>query len=83
MDFEKLLQQAIDYGQSNTTVVIVTAAVLVILSIFKPKPMMKLYGVCILAVAGIYLLTLLSGALFSGSDQKNRMIHKTREITGE
>ena len=83
MNFENLLQQAVDYGQSNTTLVMVAAAVLVLLTIFKTKPMMKLYGVCIIALVGLYLLSLLSGALFSGSEQKNRMIYKTREATGE
>lgn len=83
MNLEGLLQQAIDYGQSNTTLVMVAAATLVLLTIFKTKPMMKLYGVCIIALVGLYLLSLLSGALFSGSEQKNRMIYKTREAAGE
>lgn len=83
MDFEGLLQQTIDYGQSNTTMALVAAAVLVVLTIFKPKTMMKLYGFCAIALVGLYLLSLLSGALFSGTEQKNRMIYKTREATGE
>lgn len=83
MDFEDILQQTIDYGQRNTTVALVVVVFLVLLTIFKPKTMMKLYGACILALVGFYLLTLLGGALFSGTEQKNQMIYKTREATGE
>lgn len=83
MNLEGILQQAIEYGQRNTTVVLVAVAVLVLLTIFKPKTMMKLYGACILALVGLYLLTLLSGALSSGTKQKERMIHKTREAIAD
>lgn len=83
MDFQVLLQQVINYGQNNKTLVLVVAAVLVILTVFKPKPMMKLYGVCVIALVGLYLLSLLSGTLFSGAEQKDKMIYKTREATGE
>lgn len=83
MNLEGILQQAIEYGQRNTTVVLVAVAVLVLLTIFKPKTMMKLYGACILALVGLYLLTLLSGALSSGTKQKERMIYKTREAIGD
>lgn len=83
MDFEGILQQAIDYSQRNTTVVLVAVPVLVLLTIFKPKIMMKLYGACVIALVGLYLLTLFSGALSSGTKQKNRMIYKTREAIAE
>jgi len=83
MDFERILQQVIDYGQHNTSVVLVAVAVLVLLTIFKPKTMMKFYGACVLALVGLYLITLFSGALSSGTQQKDRMINKTREAIGE
>jgi hypothetical protein len=83
MDFEGILQQAIDYGQHNTTVVLGAVTVLVLLTIFKPKAMMKLYGVCILALVGLYLFTLISGTLSGGIMQKDKMIYKTRDAIGE
>jgi len=83
MNVEVLLQQAIDYSQRNTTVVIVIGVVLAILTIYKPKTMMKLYGACLLAIIGLYLLSLLGGVLSSGIEQKDRMIYKTREAAGE
>ena len=83
MNFEGLLQQAVDYGQSNMNVVIAVVAVLLLLTFFKPKSMMKLYGACVLVFIGFYLLTLLGGILSSGDKHKNKMIYKTREATGE
>ncbi|MDG5470025.1 hypothetical protein P9J64_17045 [Deltaproteobacteria bacterium IMCC39524] len=83
MNVEDLLQQVVNYGQSNMNVVIAVVAVLLLLTFFKPKSMMKLYGACVLVFIGFYLLTLLGGILFSGDKQKNQMIYKTREATGE
>jgi len=83
MNVEDILQQAIDYSHQNTTMVIVIAVVLAILTIYKPKTMMKLYGACVLALIGLYLLSLLGGVLSSGIKQKDRMIYKTREAAGE
>lgn len=83
MNFEALLQQAVGYVQLNMNVTIAVVAVLLLLTFFKPKSMMKLYGACILVLIGIYLITLLGGVLSSGNKQKNQMIYKTREATGE
>lgn len=83
MNFEGLLQQAVDYCQQNMNVVLVVVAVLLLLTLFKPKSMIKLYGVCVLVLIGFYLLSLLGGVLSSGNKQKNQMIYKTREATGE
>ena len=83
MDFEEISQQVLAYAQSNTTVVLVGAALLALLAFFKPKPMLKLLGLLVLAVVGIYLLSLLKGVLFTGAGQKNKMIYKTQDIVGE
>ena len=83
MNFEDLLQQVVDYGQGNMNVAIAVVAVLLLLTFFKPKSMMKLYGACVLVFIGFYLLTLLGDILSSGNKQKNQMIYKTREATGE
>lgn len=83
MNFEGLLQQAIDYGQNNMNIAIAVVAVLLLLTVFRPKSMLKLYGFCVLVFIGFYLLTLLGGVLSSGNKQKNQMIYKTREATGE
>lgn len=83
MNFEGMLQQAIDYGQNNIIVVVGIVALLVLLTIFKTKAMMKFYGVCILAVVVIYILTLIGGTLSGGMKQKDRMIYKTTDAIGE
>ena len=83
MNFEAFLQQAVGYVQLNMNVTIAVVAVLLLLTFFKPKSMMKLYGACVLVLIGIYLITLLGGVLSSGNKQKNQMIYKTREATGE
>jgi len=83
MNFEAILQQVIAYGQRNTTLALVVAAVLVLLTLLRPKTMMKFYGVCVLILVGLYLLTLLSGVLSSGTQQKDQMIYKTREAIDE
>lgn len=83
MDFENIVQQTIAYGQRNTTVVLVAAAVLVLLTIFKPKVMMKLCGICVFALIVLYLIMLFNGALSSGIKQKDEMINKTPQAIGE
>ena len=83
MNFEEISQQVLAYAQSNMTVVLVGAALLALLTVFKPKPMLKLFGFLVVAVVGIYLLSLLKGALFTGAGQKNKMIYKTRDVVGE
>lgn len=83
MNFEGILQQAIDYGQRNTNAVLVAVAVLVLLTLLKPKTMIKLYGACILALVGLYLLSQFSGILSSGTKQKDQMIYKTRRAIEE
>lgn len=83
MNFEGLLQQTVDYGQRNMNAALAVIAVLLLLTIFKPKSMMKLYGACVLVLIGLYLLTLFGGVLSSGNKQKNQMIYKTREAAGE
>lgn len=83
MNFEVLLQQAVDYGQHNMNVVLAVGAVGLLLTIFNPKSMMKLYGAGVLVLIVLYLLTLLGGVLSSGNKQKNQMINKTREATSE
>ena len=83
MDFENLLQQAIYFGQRHMAVALVAAGILVVLTIFKTKSMMKFYGFCALALVVLYLLSLLGGTLFSGVSQKDRMINQTREAAGE
>lgn len=83
MDFTAYLNQAIAYGKTHTTVVLIAAAVLALLTFLKPKTMFKLYGACLLAVVGLYLVSLFVGAIGSGSKQKNQMIYKTRDAAGE
>ena len=83
MNVEGLLQQTIDYGQSNPKVILGAIAVLVLLTIFKTKTMMKLYGVCIVAVVALYMLTLISGTPSGSIQQKDRMIYKTPEAIQE
>lgn len=83
MNFEDILQQAIGYGQRNTAVALGAVTILVVLTIFKPKAMMKLYGVCCLALVGIYLFTLIGGTLSGSIKQKDRMIYKTPDAIGE
>lgn len=83
MNIEGFLQRTIDYGQSHTIVVLGVGAILVLLTIFKPKTMMQLYGVCIVALIGVYLLTLIGGTISGGIQQKDKMIYKTPEAIDE
>lgn len=48
-----------------------------------PKEMFKLVMFCFFLVAVFYCITLLAGALSSGSDQKDKIIYKSEKVLGE
>lgn len=83
MNPDQMLQIAIAYAQRNTTAVLVGAAILLLLTLVKPKSMLKLYGAGLLLLIGLYLLTLFGEVISSGTSQKNRMIYKTSEANDQ
>jgi len=76
--FESLLEQIFDYGWNHTDVVLASAAVLALLTFFKPKEMFKLYYLSALAIAAFYLLSFLGDTLFTGAKAKSEGIERSR-----
>ena len=81
--FEEHLQNTITLVQNNPMLGLGVALVVAALFYLRPKDMFKLIGFCLLLVVGFYLVTLLVGTIGTGTSQKDRMAHKTKQAIGE
>lgn len=76
MDLNGLARIAANFYYSHTLVVIVGAAVLLILVLVKPKPMLKALAILVGAAVAVYIVTLIADMTFSGVGLKEKMIDK-------
>lgn len=81
--FLEHLQTTIALLKNNPVVAIIIAAIVLFLLYTRPKQMFKIFGLCLVFFAFLYVAGLLFGTLESGSKQKDEMIHKTRQAIGE
>ena len=83
MDISKLTETIITFFRQNPVVGGVILLVVVIMAYRRPKDTFKLIGFLLFCVVAFYFITLFSKTITGGSEQKDRMIHKTREAAGE
>jgi len=76
MDLDNLFRMANNFIHTHTYVVIGIVAALVIITFWKPKQMGKLVLLILGAIAVIYILSLIGGALWSGFSDKGHMLNK-------
>jgi hypothetical protein len=77
MDLHELTQLAVNFYYDYKWVVIIGAAILLLLVILKPKPMLKSIGILVGIAVAIYIVMLIGDMIFSGVEVKEQMIHKT------
>ena len=80
---EEHLQETIAILQNNPLFGWVIAGVLALLFYFRPKDMFKLLACCVILAGALYFMSYLLDTVGSGSKQKDAMIYKTREASGE
>ena len=80
---EEQLLNALAFLQTNPIIAVIIGAIALLLFFSKPKEMFKLVVFCFFLVVVFYCITLLAGALSTGSDQKDKMIYKSKEVLGE
>ena len=80
---EEQLQNLIFFLQAKPIIAAAIGAVILILFYLIPKGMFKIAAFCLFIVIVFYFIGLFSGAVNTGSKQKDQMIYKTREALGE
>ena len=77
---EEQLLNALAFLQTNPIIAIIIGAIVLLLFFSKPKEMFKLVVFCLFLVLVFYCITLLAGTLSTGTDQKDKMIYKSKEV---
>jgi hypothetical protein len=80
---EEQLHSILILLRSNPGLALILAVIIVVLCYFRPKAMfrMVLFGLFIALV--FYFITQLAGMVSTGSQQKDRMIYKSRDVIGD
>lgn len=77
------LQDLIIFLQARPIIAAAIGAFILILFYIRPKEMFKLAAFCLFIAVVFYFIGLFTGAVNTGSQQKDQMIYKTREALGE
>ncbi len=80
---EEQLLNTLALLKGNPIIAVLVGVVVLILFYSKPKEMFKMVAFCLFLAFVFYCITLLAGAVRSGSDQKDRMIYKSEEAIGK
>ena len=80
---EQHLETTLVFLKTNPIVASIIVLFLVFCFYSKPKESMKLVAFLGFFVVAFYIITLLAGALGSGTSQKGKMIYKTEEALRE
>lgn len=80
---EQHLQTTLVFLKTNPIVAGIIALFLVFCFYSKPKESLKLVAFLGFLVVAFYLITLLAGAVGTGTSQKDRMIYKTEDALRE
>jgi hypothetical protein len=75
--FEQHLETTLIFFKTNPVVAGVIILFIAICFYSKPKESLKLVAFITFLIVAFYIITLLAGALGSGSSQKDQMIYKT------
>ena len=76
---EEYLQSALIFFKTNPIVAVVVGLFIVFCFYSKPKESFKFLAFTVFLIVAFYIITLLAGALGSGSSHKDQMIYKTEE----
>jgi len=78
--FEQHLQDTLIFFKTNPIVAGIVVLFLILCFYSRPKESLKLVAFVVFLAVVFYLITLLAGAVGSGTTQKSQMIHKTEEM---
>jgi uncharacterized membrane protein len=77
------LQNALVFLQANPLIAIAIAVILLALFYSKPKEMFKLAAFCLFIAVVFYFITLFTGTINTGAQQKDKMSYKSKKVLGE
>jgi 4-hydroxybenzoate polyprenyltransferase len=80
---EEQLYALLDLLLSNPVFALLLAVIVVALCYFRPKAMFRLALFSLFIVLVFYFIAQLAGMVSTGSQQKDRMIYKSRDVIGE
>jgi len=69
--------------QNNPMLALLLAVIVAVLCYFRPKAMFRLALFGLFIVLVFYFITQLAGMVSTGSQQKDRMIYKSKDVIGE
>jgi len=69
--------------RSNPGMALLLAVVVVVFFYFRPKAMFRLTLFSLFIVLVFYFIIQIAGMISTGSQQKDRMIYKSRDVIGE
>lgn len=81
--FEQHLQDTFIFFKTNPIVAGVLILFVIICFYSKPKESLKFVAFIVFLAVAFYIITLIAGALGTGSSEKGRMIYKTEEALKE
>jgi len=81
--FEEQLLNALAFLQTRPIIAVIIGAIGLLLFYAKPQEMFKLLAFCLFLVVVFYCITLLAGTLSTGSEQKDQMIYKSKDVLGK
>jgi uncharacterized RDD family membrane protein YckC len=76
MNLEELIKMGTDFYYDQPYIVIVSIAVLLILLFLRPKQLLKLMILFLIAGAVFYIFSFINEATFTGVLQKGKMVNK-------
>lgn len=80
MNTENLIATILVFFQTHLFISIAVAVLIGVLLFLRPGPMLKILVTLLFLGVIFYFIAIFGGALSTGVDQKEDMIHKTEEI---
>jgi hypothetical protein len=77
MELSELARIAVNFYYAHKMWVLIGVGVLVVLTLIKPKPMLKTLGILVGIALAVYIVMLIWDMTFSGVALKEKMIHKS------
>ena len=77
MELSELARVAVNFYYAHKMWVLIGFGVLIVLTLIKPKPMLKSIGILVGIAVAVYIVMLIWEMTFSGVELKEKMIHKS------
>ena len=80
MDFNTLIEKCQFYFQSHTAIALALIAAICLFGYLKPNIFFKLLMLALFLGVVLYIVTLIGESATTGLEQKDQMMHKSKEL---